>query len=335
MPVTISDIAKKANVSTATVSRMMNASGYVKEETRERILKAIDTLNYRPNAAAVSLSKQQTNVVGVMVPSIGNPYFAQMIQGISQLADQHHLGVLICDTGENREKELRALDILAQHQVRGILLAPVCDDKYENKQFYWQLESMKVPTVILDREVEGLSLDGIFYDDLQSAIQGTRLLLDKGYKKIAVLYGDQKLRLGRARLEGYKMAMREAGIEIADSYLLDGDFKIETSYDQVKTIMNVSERPEAIFSANNMMTQGAIKALIDLGLEDDVEIFSFDPIEMRECLKVKVNCFDREIQYVGQLAMERLIKRMNGDQSEPLKVILTPKISSDTMKGKK
>lgn len=315
MAVTISDIAKEAGVSTATVSRMMNQSGYVSDKAREKVEHAIKKLNYTPNAAARSLSTKESKVIGVMVPEISNPFFGEVIEGISQIADEAGYALMLFDTSESVVKELRALQMLRQQDLCGLILTPVIDVCANNLEFYACLEQLKIPVVLLDREVEGLNLSGVYCDNVEGAYKLTMALLDGDYRSIAVMAGDQNLKLGRDRLEGFMRAMRFSNRPVSSENVLFGAFKKETAKAVLLEYIEKSNLPEAIFSCNNAMTEGVIDALSELNLLEKVALASYDALSWSKYLRLNIIQLERNTREMGQRATKTLLKELDTTQN--------------------
>ena len=173
MPVTISDIAKKAKVSQSTVSRVLNGSGYVKEETKNRIEAVIKELNYTPSAIARSLSKRETNAIGVIVPDITNSYFGEVIKGISQVADKNNLNIIFYNTENSFEKEIRALNLLKEQRIKGIIMTPGFGADDFDSTYKEIIESLQCPLILACADVNSTELNGVFVDNIKGAYRNT------------------------------------------------------------------------------------------------------------------------------------------------------------------
>ena len=181
MKATIRDIATACGVSKTTVSRFLNKSGYLSKEVAEKITAKIVELNYVPTSTARNLSLQKSNVIGVIVPEVNNPFFGQIFKGISQIADKEGISIIYCDTDNNRDKELRAFETLRGHNICGLIVTPATGglvDGQVDDAFVKGLQAFDVPIVLLDRDVEELSWPGVFTDNIQGAYDSTKLLID-------------------------------------------------------------------------------------------------------------------------------------------------------------
>lgn len=333
MASTINDIAKKAGVSMATVSRVLNDSGYVGQETRLKVEKAIIDLNYIPNAAARSLSKRETNVIGVLIPELGNPFFSEILEGISEETDQKNLNVILCNSDNNLEKEKRELLMLREQRIKGLILTPtpVCDNSQELYDFIKLVESLHIPVVLVDREVKYSDWDGVFLDNLKGAYEGVSALIKEGHRKIAILTGDQNLKIGRERLRGYKKALAMHDIPLNSKYIYYGDFTFESGYSGAQKILKMKEgeRPTAIFVSNNMMNLGCLKFLFskNIRIPEDMGIVAFDAIQELDIFNFNISVIARDTKQMGRIAMGLLLDRIqNGSDSGTKRIIISPEL---------
>ncbi|MCT4543422.1 MAG: LacI family transcriptional regulator [Vallitalea sp.] len=331
--VTIKDIANKANVSSTTVSRVLNNNGYVKDETRKIILDTIKEMNYVPNAIARSLSKCQTNIIGVMVPDLSNPFFSEVVKGISVVADKNDLNIILCDTNENLlDKEIKYLKMLKEQRIRGLIITPTSEDNKYNSEYLTLLEGLGIPIVLVDRDVKHSSFDGVFVDNIKGSFDGTEALIKAGHKKIAIIAGPTTSKPGRDRLRGYKKALLKYNIPIKDEYIVFGDFKMESGYDITKNLLKMEVPPTAIFASNNMMTLGCLKALghANIRVPEDIAVLGFDEIEDLNILDLNISVVSRPTFKMGRIAMEILREKIEVNPTKNIsasqRLTLTPKL---------
>lgn len=312
MGTNIRDIARVAKVSSTTVSRVLNGTGYVKEETKLAVLKTIKELNYTPSAVARSLSRNETNTIGVLVPDIQNPFFGEVIKGISSLADEKNLNIILCDTDENVLKEIKSLNMLKEQRILGIIITPTNDTNEVNNEQLSVLENMGIPIVLVDRDVKHSNFDGVFIDNIKGAYEATNALIKEGHRKIAIITGPDSSKPGRDRLTGYKKALRMNDIELNEEYLFYGDFKYDSGYKCTQKILKIEDRPTAILVCNNMMNLGSIRALYEneLRIPQDMAIIGFDEVQMLDVVGLKISVVSRPSTEMGKTAMELLLKKL-------------------------
>jgi LacI family transcriptional regulator len=331
MAVTIREVAKMAGVSNATVSRVINNSSTVKEKTRDHVLKVIKEMGYAPNEVARSLSKNETKTIGVVVPDINNPFYGDVIKGVSMLADKHNLNILLCDTNEDTEKEKNSLRMLKDHRIRGIIIGPASDTNKFNGEYLSILENLGIPIVLVGRDVKYSNFDGVFLDNVQGACDGVTALIQNGHKKIAIIAGSEESKPGRDRLGGYLKAMMLNSIAVREDYIFHGNFKLESGYEITRQILEMEDRPTAIFTCNNMMTLGCIKALSEKGLKvpEDMSLVGFDEIEILDIFNMQISVVARPTFEMGRIAMEMLLERFDqkgNDRSATKRITLNAEL---------
>lgn len=313
MELTIKDIAKLAGVSQATVSRVLNNSAPVKEETKKRIEQIIKEHNYIPNAVARGLSKNETNTIGIIIPDISNPFFCEVIKGISFESDKNNLNMILCDTNENQQKEIDFLSGLKKEKLKGIIITPVSDTNEFNSDYTNLLESMNVPITLVDRDVKYSNFDGVFIDNIKGSFDATTALIHEGHNEIAIIAGPVTSKPGRDRLRGYKKAHMMNNLPINEDLIFYGDYSLQSGYENVKKILDSKLNPTAIFSCNNLMTLGVLKALRELHLKvpQDIALIGFDDIEVIDILGLDVSSVSRPTYEMGKIAMEILLQQIN------------------------
>lgn len=329
MAVTISDIAKEAGVSQATVSRVLNQSGYVKEETRKKILNVIEKLNYSPSAIARSLSTNKTNTIGVVVPDINNPFFGEVIKGISEVADKHGLNIILCDTDESMEKEVKALKVLKEQRIQGVIITPSSAEDEFNSEYLSVLENIGIPIVLVDGHVKYSTFSGVFADNIKGSFEGTEALIKNGHTKIAIITGRMNSRPAQDRLTGYKKALAMNGIDIEDKYIFIGDYKQSGGYQLTKEILKMDDRPTAIFVSSNMMTLGCVQALVEekVKIPEDMAVIGFDNVEVLNIAGMNISYINGPNKEMGKRGMELLINALNNKgKSEMKTIILAPEL---------
>lgn len=330
MAVTINDIAKAAGVSRTTVSRVLNDSGYVKEETREKILKAINELNYTPSAIARSLSTNKTNTIGVIVPEINNPFFGEIIKGISSVADEHNLNIILFNTDDSREKELKALQLLKGQRIQGIIITPTYPEDKFNSEYLNTLENLGIPVVLIDGHVNYFNFSGVFIDHIKGAFDGTSAFIKEGHKKIAIITGDMDSRPARDRLTGYKKALVMNNLPVEEKYIFYGDYKHESAYNATKQILRMEDRPTAIFVMSNMMILGCMKALYEEGIRvpEDIAIMGFDKINALNIVGMNISFINGPTIEMGRTGMELLIDNLDNksNKKEIKRITLLPEL---------
>ncbi len=323
---TINEIAQEADVSKATVSRVLNNPSSVKEETRERVLKVIKKRHFSPSASARSLSKQTSNTIGVIVPEVDNPFFGEMLRGMTEIADEFQYTVICCNTDDIAEKDYRAIKMLREQRVLGLLYTPAANNfsKQNEKRINKALEDLNAPIVLVDRNVEKMEYDGVFFDDEEAVYEAVRELIIAGHTDIAIINASLDKVLGKIRFNGYKKALDEAQIPINYDYVIDADYKMIKSYEMTKALLMMEQPPTAVFTCNNVTSLGFLKGLYELGKENEVACIGLDGIEALEVVNANFNYVERNAKQMGKIALRLLYERIEDPEKPLTKVMLKP-----------
>lgn len=329
MAVTIYDIAKQSGVSRATVSRVINNSGYVKEETREKVLKAIKELNYTPSAIARSLSTNKTNTIGVVVPEINDPFFGEIIKGISQAAEKYDLNIILFDTADSIEKEIKALKLLRQQRIEGIMITPTYTEQKFNSEYLKTIQNSGIPIILMDGHIKYDGFSGVFIDHVKGAYEGTEALIKSGHRKIAIINGNMNSRPAKERLMGYKKALDENNIPLDERYIFYGNYNYEITYEITKEILKMQDRPTAIFVCSNRMSLGCVKAFNEenIKIPEDMAIVGFDKLEVLNILGMNISFVSGPTSELGKIGMKMLVDIINNKNIRQINSItLSPEL---------
>lgn len=308
----IKKIAKLANVSTTTVSRVLNNKEDVSPNTRQKILDIMQQNDYVPNTAARNLSNKTSTYVGVIVSDIQNSFFSDVISGIAKTLENENLNMLLFDSSENVSNQHKFLNTLYEQKVRGVILTPVKETDDQSIDLLSRLEKSDIPVVFIDRDIKDSGFDGVYVDSIKGAFEATKKLIEIGHKDIAVITGPETSRPSRERFEGFAQAMKQAGIKIKKKYVKKGNFKSDDGYSLTKELLQMKNPPSAIFTFNNMMTIGTLRYFSENSLMagKDISLIGFDEIEMLDWLNVNVTSVSRPTIDMGIEATELLLKRM-------------------------
>jgi LacI family transcriptional regulator len=313
---TIRDVAARAGVSLATVSRFLNG-GRVRQAGA--IGRAIDELDFHPSALARSLKSGTTRAIGVVVPDITNPFFAAVVKGIESVTRDDEYDLLLCNTDESVDRERRVVATLMAKKVDGLLMAPAT----EHAEPPSYLVSTGVPTVFIDRRLAVGDFDSVLVDNEGGAALAARHLMSLGHERIAMVSGPLETTPGRGRYDGFVEAARAAGLELRAEYIALSDFREDGGYQSTLRLLAVQPQPTAIFVANNLMSMGALRAIHDLGLRipDDISFLGFDDLDLAELLDPPLTVIDRPMAEQGVLAMRLLLSRMEHRDMGPPRTI--------------
>lgn len=277
--VSIKDIAKLAGVSTSTVSRYLNNSGYLGERSRVKIEQAVNQLNYKPSAVARSLVTNRRNIIGLMIPHIKSPFFSSFTLSVEEEARKMGYNVILCHTNEDTEREKECLKVLQEERVSGIIVTPV------GKEFdYFEQLIGNVPVVFAVRYSSNINISCVIADNSFGSFNAVEHLIKLGHRRIGVINGLLYLANGKKRWEGALKAFNKHNILVDEELIREGDFTVKGGYNNTLKLMNLKNPPTAIFAANHLTAIGVLKALKEKGLKvpQDVSVASFDGFDGTE-----------------------------------------------------
>jgi LacI family transcriptional regulator len=319
---TIRDVARLAGVSTMTVSRVVNSSGYTSTETRARVERAIAELGYVPNALARHLRSNRTRTIALVISDISNPFFTTIARGVEDVAAAHDFAVMFCNTDESESEEMAYLQMLIQRQIDGVLLVPSSNSGASLRL----LRSHRVPVVVLDRRVSSPQVDQVRSDSEAGAYQLVRHLIELGHRHIAALSGGRAISTSVDRVAGYQRALAEAGIEVDNRLVLYGGYGVNGGYRMALQVLKVSPRPTALFAANNFIAFGAIRVLREMGMRvpDDMSVVTFDDLPEEWLIEPFLTVVDQPAYDIGRQAAELLLERLAGTAPSKRRSIILP-----------
>ncbi|KJB84826.1 LacI family transcriptional regulator [Paenibacillus sp. E194] len=320
---TIYDIARQANVSAMTVSRVINNTGRVSEKTRTKVKQVMEEMQYIPNSVARCLVTQESKILSLLITDITNPFFTTMARGAEDAAMQHGYRLMFGNSDESLVKEKDYVQMILSMRVDGVLFAPSGDQSKEHLEW---LTRQNVPFVLLDREVPGIDCDAVLGDSRGGAKQMVSELIRYGHRRIALLNGSEEVSTARERKAGYIAALQEAGIPFDEKlcmqmgYLHDRD-ALDLSH---WTELEPQSRPTAIFAANNMLALSIFTVLNNVGLRvpDDISIACFDDFGWVEEANPFFSVASQPAYQFGETGMQLLLERIKDRDQASRRVIL-------------
>ena len=325
---TISDVAQRAGVSTMTISRVINNSGYVRATTRQRVERAIEELSYVPNVLARQLRSKRTKTLALIVSDIMNPFFTTIARGVEDVAAPRGFSVMYCNTDESAAKEAQYLRVLIERQVDGVLLVPTRGTGAS----FRTLRAHQMPVVVLDRRVTDRRVDSVRCDSEAGAHALTRHLVSLGHRRIAVLTGRRTISTSVDRVAGCRRALEESGLELDHDLVRYGLYNVGSlnqadGYKMAREVLaSASPRPTAIFAANNFIASGAIRALREAGLRvpEDMSVVAFDDLPAEWGIDPYLTVAAQPAYEMGRRATELLLDRIAGDPDAAGQAVVFP-----------
>ena len=320
------EVAHRAKVSIATVSRVLNKSNKVVPETRAVVEKALRDLSYRPSRVARRLRMKdgRAHLVGLIIPDIQNPFYAEIARGVEDTAYKSEYALLLCNSDESLEKERFYLDVMRDESVDGIVLPPFD----ETDQAVVDMVKTGMPVVCVDRSLARVKTDLVEVDNYQGAFEAVTHLLGKGHTRIGLIEGRTQVSTSRERRRGYLDALAAGHIAVRKELLRAGDFKQESGRILANELLALRKPPTALFVVNNLMTVGALATIHQRGLRvpQDVAIVGFDDLPWAEALDPPLTVVRQPAYEVGRHAMELLLRRILEPNRLPVTVRLRPEL---------
>lgn len=320
---TIVDVARAAGVSTATVSRVLNGNARVNPLIAAKVQQAIETLDYRPSQAARTLRTQRGRVWALIIPDVCNPHFTEMVRGIEDVAYAAGYSLILCNTDANAEKEQNYLELALAEHVAGIVLAPTGPPP----ALIARILERGASIVTVDRKLSSSQLDGVFVNNAVGAEQAVDHLVARGYSRLACITGPLDTTTGRDRLAGFLTALERHGrASGADALVRTGDFRESSGQREMEALLALPERPDAVLVGNNLMTLGALKAVVAAGLDipGDIAMIGFDDSSWNAVVHPPLSCIAQPAYDLGVESARLLLGRIEGYHGPAREVMLAP-----------
>ena len=310
---TIKDVAKLAGVSVSTVSRALSGRTFVEEETKQKVLKAVKELNYKPNVIAKGLREGRFCIIALLVPDINSLFYPALMKSVEKAVHQKGYSLILCNTNNSVEMEKQAIEMLGSRGVAGIICMSVEDDIRKLHEFQ---ERENIPVVLINRNSEG-RLGTVSIDDEHGGYLMTKALLEKGHRKIAGMFGSFEKRRFRERYNGCKRAMEEYGVSDYKRYFIYDVDTIDEAYQRSVEILQGEDRPTAFFATIDMMTIGIYSAISQCGLKipEEVSVVGFDDIFVTKHMIPPLTTYHAPIEELAQKAVDMLIRLMENRNS--------------------
>ena len=321
---TIQEVAARAGVSIATVSHVLNNTRFVSEETRAVVLEAIRELNYHPSAAARSLSSRKTRTIGMVISDVSNIFFGQMIQGVLDVISAEDYNLILCTTSESLAKEEEYFQLLLGRAVDGLIAAAI-SERWATLQ---TVEAKKIPVVFVDRTFEGMEGPFVGVDNVQGAYKAVCHLIGDGHRRIGVVAGLAHMSTMCERVDGYRRALQEHEIGYDESLVVYSNLSIDGGRQAALQLLSRPDRPEAIFSNNNLLTLGVLLAIQELGLvcPEHVALACFDDHPWAGVVSSPLTVVRQPNYEIGRQAAIMLLQLLSGQQLEQQRVIFPPEL---------
>jgi LacI family transcriptional regulator len=328
--VTIRDVAKVAGVSISSVSHVVNNTRFVSDETRKKVLAAMEELNYHPNDLARGLRRGETRTLGLIVPDNSNSFFAEVARGIENVGYENGYSVILCNSDGDIQKELAYVNVLSAKQVDGVIFIA----SGNQSDHIHMLTSRGIPVIVADRDIAEPSVDVVLVNNEEGGYQATRHLVLVGHKRIACIAGPSNLTPSADRVRGYQRALAEAGIPFLPELVVQGDFRYQGGEAAMHRLLALKPAPTAVFVCNDIMAIGSLRAIYSAGLRvpGQISIVGFDDIPLASAMNPSLSTVAQPVHEIASvsttLLLEKMAARIQGEtiKQEGRRIVLDPKL---------
>lgn len=325
MNITIYDVAREANVSMATVSRVVNGNPNVKPATRKKVLEVIERLGYRPNAVARGLASKKTTTVGVIIPDISSPFFAELARGIEDIATMYKYNIILSNSDQNKDKELHLLNTMLGKQVDGIVFM----GGNISEEHVAEFKRSPAPIVLAGSLEDSEQVPSVNIDYEQATFDAVNTFIEKGHKRIAMVIGPFHEPINKEKkLVGYKKALEAAGISVEEDLIVEGDYTYDSGIEAFEKLLELPDKPTAIYVGSDEMAVGVVHGAQDKGysVPDDFEVISSDNTRISLMVRPQLTTVIQPLYDIGAVAMRLLTKFMNKEKVSEHTVVLPHRI---------
>ena len=322
---TMKDVARRAGVSIATVSTALSGSSFVSPALKARVQAAIDELGYAPNAMASGLKRGRSAMIGLIVPDITNPFFTELVHVVQREARAAGYSVMLGVSDDDAAQEADLVRLMRSHQAAGTILCP-CGNDDDTKNLRGTAGTM--PLVAVDNAADGTDFDTVVIDNRQAARLAVDHIASAGHEKIAAITGPTHRFVSRERLSGFEEALQGHGLKTNPGHIIPGEFHVSRAYEAGLALLNAPNPPTAIFVANNQMLIGILQALAheNVTVPGDISIASIDDFAWTAAVTPALTTVTQPICDMARIGLERLIRRIEGDEGPPHRETLSPGI---------
>lgn len=326
--VNINDVAKLAEVSKSTVSKVFSNDERISQTTKDKVLEVARRLDYRPSLVPGALKTGKTKAVGLILPNVMNPFFPGIIKGVEDVAVENGYMVVFCNSDERIEKEALYFQMFEDRWVDGIIISGVTGKSREEKEYIRNLHKKGIPAVLIDREIENYFTNIVMIDNEGAALKATKYCLDLGHKRIGFISAPLDIKIFTDRFKGYRKALKENEIEFDRNLVIESDQTTQGGREATKQLLSLNDPPTAIFAVNDLMAIGALREIRerDLKVPEDISVVGFDNIPLASLVNPALTTIAQPIYEIGREAMSLLIKNIEKKDLTKSKIILDTRL---------
>jgi DNA-binding LacI/PurR family transcriptional regulator len=323
----IKSVAKKAGVSVATVSRVLNHPDAVAPDTKEHILSVMESLDYTPNWFARGLKLNRTGVIALLIPDILDLGYMEIAKGVEDVAHQKKYNIMLCTTEEDRGKEKEQVENFLTRKVDGIILV----SSFLKNSDLQQIKKQDVSVVLIGKNEDNTGANLVYTDYKAATSEAVKHMIEIGHKKIGMIYGTRPKLENMDKLEGFKKTLMEEGLNYRDSHIVEEENSIEGGYLAASKLLNQADRPEALFVSSDTMAIGAMEKIKQTGLRipQDIAVVGFDNLKISGFMEPKLTTVAKPMYRMGLVAARLLFDLMEEDEQkeqEPQEILIQSKL---------
>lgn len=323
MRATIYDVAKKAGVSISTVSKVVNNTGRISEKTREKVTGVMRKLEYQPSSVAAALTGKKTYTIGVLVPDISNPFFAEVSRALENSARETGYAIILCSTDYQKEREQGYLDLLLKKQVDGIIVAT----EPKNWELIEKLQNQNIPLLAFSIDHPAFASSVVTTDDVRGGYLAGRYLLNKGHKNFAIIT-ELERPSGRLRLDGFKQALESEGIELNSKFVINSMSKIEEAKEAAQKVLSLKPRPTAVFATTDLIAaifmNEARKEKVTI--PNEISVIGFDNTVHADIAHPSLTTIAQPIPDLARHAIDQLLESIKMENAPGHRILLQPEL---------
>ncbi|UOF90347.1 LacI family transcriptional regulator [Fodinisporobacter ferrooxydans] len=324
MKPTIYDVAKEAGVSISTVSRVINNTGRIGEKTRKKVLEVVEQLNYHPSVVASALTGKRTCTIGLIIPDVANPFFAELSRSIEDHGRELGFNLLMCNTDNNPDTEEMYLSLLKQKSVDGIIIGTTT----KNYNLLRELQKEHFPIALIAQDIPELMLDVVTVDDFLGGYMATSHLVSLGHEKIGCILGTLARTSEKYRYQAYRQVLEENGLDFDEDFVMHTDYSMEDSKRAALELLRSPKRPTAVFANYDSLAIGVYQAAKELGLKipEDISVIGFDNTILASIVDPPLTTIAQPIHEMGQQVMDLLVQEIEGRKNTKRRLVLPPEL---------
>lgn len=322
MKSTIYDVAKSAGVSIATVSKVINQTGNISEKTRERVLHTMKELQYQPSVVASALTGKKTSTLGLLIPDLANPFFAEVSRNLEDQAQAAGYSIVMCSTDNNDRKSLEYISLMQRKQIDGLIVA--C--QFTDWSLFRDSLTDDFPVVLFSKDIPSLSMHTITVDDVKGGYQAIQHLISLNHTRIGIITENSPS--GEYRLQGAKQAMSDMGVPVHEEWIIKVNSSIQEAFTETSRLFTAKNRPTALFACNDLLAIGALQAAQQsaLRIPEDLSIIGFDDTILSKIVVPRLTTISQPIQEMARETIQLLLRHFEKPDLPKQKIIFHPQL---------